>query len=213
MAPLASQIDTGPTGARALSRGTQRTHSTPSRDDCVERDDGVEHRSLPRSALPLSASLGRLWTPQTKPGGRQAEADGAQGSLAGSGARAFKRLRRTRSRAGIGTSLRASLGRLRRSRAVGGRKPTAPKAAWLAAAPARVQKQAWLRSVRNVREGAFLGLGASLRVAAFRVARTPPPPARSARGSAKSNNRRPFTKNMVYGRSMKSPSKSPDSGR
>ena len=53
-------------------RGTQRTHSTPS------RDDGVEHRylHLPRSAL------------------------------------------------------RASLGRLKRSRAVSRRKPTAPKGAW-----------------------------------------------------------------------------------
>ena len=41
---------------------------------------------------------------------------------------AFKDLRRTRSRAGIGSprfALRASLGRLKRSRAVGGRKPAA----------------------------------------------------------------------------------------
>ena len=81
---------------RAPPRGTLRTHSTPS------RNDGVEHRYLPRSAL--RASLGRL---KRSPGGQQAEAYGAKGSLAGSGARTFKCLRRTRSRAGIGTSLRA----------------------------------------------------------------------------------------------------------
>jgi len=44
---------------------------------------------------------------ETQPGGQQAEAYGAKGSLAGSGARAFKRLWRTRNRAGIGTSRRA----------------------------------------------------------------------------------------------------------
>ena len=67
--------------ARALPRGTQRTHSTPSRDDGV--DFGVERRYLPHSAL------------------------------------------------------RVSLGRLKRSRAVGRRKPMAPKGAWQEAVPAR----------------------------------------------------------------------------
>ena len=129
--------------------GTQRTHSTPS------RDDDVEHRylHLPRSAL--RASLGRLkrsravsrrkpmaprepgrkWrsrvqTPVAhaqqgwyrhlaprsadRPDASDAARRSAGGSrrrhwqTAGCGARAFKRLRRTRSRAGIGASLRAA---------------------------------------------------------------------------------------------------------
>ena len=51
---------------------------------------------------------GRLTrTPQTQLGGRPPEACGARGSLAGAGARIPKRLRRTRSRAGINTPLRA----------------------------------------------------------------------------------------------------------
>ena len=61
---------------------------------------------------------------------------------------AFKDLRRTRSRAGIGSprfALRASPGRLKRSRAVGERKPAAPQAACQAAAPAR-SNAAWPRS-------------------------------------------------------------------
>ena len=113
----AKRSRTRPMGDGVPPSGTQRTHSTPS------RDDGVEHRYLPRSAL--RASLGRLkrsqavglasapgWkrrtrgragigaslraarvarTPQTQPGGRRAEACCATGRLPGCGARAFKR--------------------------------------------------------------------------------------------------------------------------
>ena len=53
----------------------------------------------PRSARRSDASNAAGWS--------ASEAYGAKGSLAGSGARAFKRLWRTRNRAGIGTSLRA----------------------------------------------------------------------------------------------------------
>jgi hypothetical protein len=78
-------------------------------------------------------------TPQTQPGGRRAEADGAIGRLQ---AAALARTNACGTRAAVLASaprcaLRASLGRHRRSRAVGGRKHAAPQAACQAAAPAR----------------------------------------------------------------------------
>jgi hypothetical protein len=96
-------------------RGTQRTHSTPS------RDDGVEQISSSLRAPRVAR------TPQTQPGGQQAEAYGAKGAwqevtLARSnacGARATGLVSAPRS------ALRRPPGRLRRSQAVGGRKPTA----------------------------------------------------------------------------------------
>ena len=102
-------------------RGTQRTHSTPS------RDDGVEHRylHLPRSAL--RASLGRL---------KHSRAVSRRKPMAPKGA--WQEVALARSNAcgaratGLASAPRAALrrprGRLRRSRAVGGRKPTAPLA-------------------------------------------------------------------------------------
>jgi hypothetical protein len=79
-------------------------------------------------------------TPQTQPGSWREEA--------GSGAKqrrlAPRYARRSDARFGSPRcALRASLGRVRRSRPVGGRKPAAPQAAWLAAAPAR-SNAAWL---------------------------------------------------------------------
>jgi len=122
--------------ARALPRGTQRTHSTPS------RGDGVERRYLPRSAL--RASLGRLKRSRavgrrrpTAPKGAWQEAAPARSNACDARAAGLASAPRS--------ALRASLGRLRRSRAVGGRKPTAPLAAWQAAAPAR-SNAAWPRS-------------------------------------------------------------------
>ena len=81
-------------------------------------------------------------TPQTQPGSRRAEA--------GSGAKqrrlAPRSARRSDARFGSPRSaLRASLGRLKRSRPVGERKPAAPQAACQAAAPAR-SNAAWPRS-------------------------------------------------------------------
>ena len=78
-------------------------------------------------------------TPQTQPGSRRAEA--------GSGAKqrrlAPRSARRSDARFGSPRSaLRASLGRLKRSRPVGERKPAAPQAACQAAAPAR-SNAAW----------------------------------------------------------------------
>ena len=119
--------------ARALPRGTQRTHSTPS------RDDGVERRYLPRSAL--RASLGRLRRSRAVSGRKPTAPKAAEQAAAHArsnacGARA----------AGLASAprcaLRASLGRFRRRRAVGGRKPAAPMAAW---PPAR-SNAAWLWS-------------------------------------------------------------------
>ena len=81
-------------------------------------------------------------TPQTQPGWQRAEA--------GSGAKqrrlAPRSARRSDARFGLPRSaLRASLGRLKRSRPVGERKPAAPQAACQAAAPAR-SNAAWPRS-------------------------------------------------------------------
>ena len=81
-------------------------------------------------------------TPQTQPGWQRAEA--------GSGAKqrrlAPRSARRSDARFGSPRSaLRASLGRLKRSRAVSERKPAAPQAACQAAAPAR-SNAAWPRS-------------------------------------------------------------------
>ena len=107
-------------------RGTQTTHSTPSRDDGVER----------------TRSRAGIGSPQTQPGSQRAEA--------GSGAKQRRLAPRCarRSDARFGSprcALRASLERLKRSRPVGERKPAAPKAACQAAAPAR-SNAAWLRS-------------------------------------------------------------------
>ena len=100
-------------------RGTQRTHSTPS------RDDGVERRYLPRSAL--RASLGRL---------KRSRAVSRRKPMAPKGA--WQEVALARSNAcgaratGLASAPRSALhrppGRLRRSRAVEGRKPTAPLA-------------------------------------------------------------------------------------
>ena len=102
-----------------------------------------------------NVSLDNARRPQTQPGGRRAEADGAKGRLAGCGARAFKRLRRTRSRAGIGASLRAARVARTPQTQPGGRRAEACGATGrLAGCGAR----AFERSLAVVvREGAFGG--------------------------------------------------------
>ena len=112
-------------------RGTQTTHSTPSRDDGVER----------------TRSRAGIGSPQTQPGSQRAEA--------GSGAKQRRLAPRCarRSDARFGSprcALRASLERLKRSRPVGERKPAAPKAACQAAARERSLAEV-------VRDGAFGG--------------------------------------------------------
>ena len=158
MAPLANQIDMGTRG-RGLGPAFNATHGRPTGVPPRKRKRRPRHHRVttvsstgnflaPRSARRSDAS-------QTQPGGRRAEDCGAEGSLAGCGARgAFKDLRRTRSRAGIGSprsALRASLGRPKRSRAVGGRKPAAVPTAPRSALRASLGRSLRLTSLRAPR--------------------------------------------------------------
>ena len=140
-------LDAARASWRALPRGTQRTHSTPSsvttvsstgiflaprsarRSDASNAAGWTAGGSLWRQRQPGRKWRARVQTPaaHAQPGwhrrlaprsARRSDASDAAGRTAGGGrrrhwqtagcgARAFKRLRRTRSRAGIGASLRA----------------------------------------------------------------------------------------------------------